>query len=1310
MRNRAWLWMTALTLLVGCVEAQDAVNRVQPNVTRKADLDGAEFYFLQTVVDTPYTTDFTFVGESGELERIVWEVQEDFLVARRAYEAIAGSDPEGINGTSETAGAPVAMYAIESHFDIRREYNTVTGEEFNVIVENSTDRPWYEREFMRVDWSTNLVSNPNFLMLARYFNGLEMEPVAWHVQENDDPANAPRFERISEDEEEPGFAYMELTNKMFVRPTTTNIPGLGPLPSCFLFQIFDGYPADCAASEITVRNSFVRVDPTHDYEPTVYSGDRMDRFGYFITERPGYDRSYGLVEPARYRFVNRHNLWTESHRRDEAGELMRCTTDAQCDDGRGSRCDIDLGRAERRLTDAREIEGACTIPFRDRETQPVVYHLSENFPAELMPEMEMLEAEWNATFVGTVASLRENECNQTGGSDCAAERARADHQEMYVVCPSPVPAGAPEACGPQGTVARIGDLRYSLLGWVNEPHRASPLGYGPSAADPITGEIIAGTAFLYGAGVDSLSAQGRDILRLLNGDLTEAEISSGAPVDAWFQNMTAGTGRGGDGAESIVDVRPDDLERIEAAMDFDWIHGGHAHGSAPRDPGEAMQAVAEARERMHRNDTFGRGEDGAGALDRLVGTPIEQMLTTRDARMMAGIDPDMPVDDSVLEAASPLRGMSPSQRAALERARAQLQLGAGIDWGEFADEGLLGLARTVQRSAAAGEPIVWAGVEYDVSAPGGGIDYDKVQEMLRHPILSGLALHEVGHTVGLRHNFSGSADSMNYHPEYWRLRDDGNMRPRNWDPMTSAEVDGRINEYAYSTVMDYGHNFLVSDAHGLGHYDHAAIKMGYGDLVEVFTAVPNTDEMAWLAMIQNAGWPMPITLATGFGSELSAYPYTEYLALAGGHEGLQARADVDYDSLSPGGVLARSGIDFNSHDAEGRVMVPYRFCSDEQADLSPGCYRYDAGADHYESVQSVIDSYWNYYIFNNFRRGRIGFNVSSTANRIHGRYFNKLQRANQSYVLWRGIVDDVFGDLPGAEEFWTAERGFGGFTAAVGASYQTLMRVITTPEPGGYSMTTRADGTRAMMSGGGEVRVDGFDGRALETTWDFDAGYYWFDQLERVGYFYDKVLALQVLTDPTTYFIGRDTDSDIRRYQISFASSFGPSMTRFFGGVLSEDWQTVAPRVQGGTLVFPDALQVEQGDMPGDPIDPNASFSIQLYAAVYGMALIPQTYDQQFLNRSRIWVRGGAEEIEVDPSLPLVEFTDENSGLTYVAVSYHDGEVEHGVGAQLLERAVVLQDRARLGDAPAARELDGYIDSLDLVRLLTWHLGFGAQP
>src|SRR5690606_1066797 len=138
----------------------------------------------------------------------------------------------------------------------------------------------------------------------------------------------------------------------------------------------------------------------------------------------------------------------------------------------------------------------------------------------------------------------------------------------------------------------------------------------------------------------------------------------------------------------------------------------------------------------------------------------------------------------------------------------------------------------------------------------------------------------------------------------------------------------------------------------------------------------------------------------------------------------------------------------------------------------------------------------------------------------------------------------------------------------------------------------------------------------LETTWDFDAGYFWFDQLERVGYFYDKILALLVLADPTTYFLGRDTDADIRRYQLNFASTFGPSVTRFFGGLLGEDWTAIAPRAQSGTVVYPDALEIEQGNMAGTPLAPNASFSIQLYAAVFGMAYIPETYDQDFLNHS----------------------------------------------------------------------------------------------
>jgi hypothetical protein len=300
----------------------------------------------------------------------------------------------------------------------------------------------------------------------------------------------------------------------------------------------------------------------------------------------------------------------------------------------------------------------------------------------------------------------------------------------------------------------------------------------------------------------------------------------------------------------------------------------------------------------------------------------------------------------------------------------------------------------------------------------------------------------------------------------------------------------------------------------------------------------------------------------------------------------------------------------------------------------------------------------------------------------------------------------------------------GSWTLAVGASFQLLTRVVTTPEPGDYTQTTRGDGSTALLPAAfGDtvaLEVDAFDGRSIETTWDFDAGYFWFDQLDRVGYFYDKVIALQVLVDPTTYFLGRDTDADIRQYQINFGSSFGPSLTAFMEGVLAEDWTVVAPREGSASgLRYPrpeemrdGAVVVRPDDPPGmrlTPIDPNASFSIQLYSAVYGMAYIPQTYDQSFLNRSRIFVRGGAEELEIDPTRDVVEFTDPESGLTYVAVSYpadpsDPRSRETGVGAAMLLRARAL------ATAGSTVELRRYVDNIDLIRRLTWELGFGAQP
>jgi hypothetical protein len=1311
---RSLLVLAALMAVVaspGCGDPRPPINQVQVGAIEKSIFAG-EWYFQQTVIDSPYSAGFTFVGEQGRLERMRWEIQEDFLLARRTYEWINGAEPEGIAGDQVQQDSVVAAYRITSHFDIRRQYNPVTGEELNVVSENATDRPWYERQFIRVDWSTNLANATDVFAIARILDGIQASPVQYSPTNPNDP-NAPRFERS----ESGDVNYIDVTNRMFVEPQSVFIEGFGSIPSCYLIT---NSHLDCAAAEVGLRNSFLRADTLdRDYQPMEYTGDRMERFGYFVTERAGYDPNYGVVEGARIRFANRHNLWQQSHRRNADGTLLRCTTNDECADGRGSVCDLGYAYAHRETNDAGQWLGACTIPYRDRTTRPVVYY-TPNLPEDLFNDAADFGSDWAEAFGDTVDSLRENECLANGGDagSCAAERDREDSNGLYAVCHSPVAEADPQACGARGLTVRPGDLRYSIIGWVSEPHLSSPLGYGPSSADPLTGEIIMANAFVYGAAMETLESYARDIIRLLDGDVTIGQISDGATVQEWLDQMDASASvplSGRDADTHTVHIDGLDLERVNAAMDFSYARSPRPM-ARPQTVAEGLAAMRDARDRLWDSGAFGNGTSGFGRLDSLRGSSIEREMVemTPELLMAAGVDPRLyqgdALTDDLISRVSIIQGNAVNRERVLQRYRDQLNATHCILDAGFADEGLLGLAREIRREADGDGSIDFYGVSYPLVGEDGRLSWELVRNAIRHPIFHAVTAHEVGHTVGLRHNFSGSFDSLNYLPRYWDLRSaDGTMRPRAWDPISQQEIDGRILEAQYSTVMDYGVNFVVTDSEGLGHYDYAAIKMGYGDLVEVFSNAANPQDVANWNEIQLLGWPIPLRLEsfTGAGSP-SAYIYTDWPQVVGGGDvsRLQQRADVPYTSLRPDAYLASQGLPDPLRDQMDRPVVPYMFCSDEQADLNPDCLRYDQGADVYETMHAVADSYWNYYIFSNFRRQRLGFNPDSAFTRTRDRFFEKFQRANQIYALYRPIFGDVFGTTD-TDPFWTNQDGMGSWTGAVGTSYGMLTRVLTAPEPGTYSEGTAPDGSPLLVSGGGVLattRINAIDGRYLETTWDFDAGYFWFDQLERVGYFYDKLAALIVLTDPTTYFLGRDSDADIRRYQINFASSFGPSMTSLFRSMLGEDWRSIAPRYSSGNVIYPDPLQITDGSMPGTPITPNLGFSIQLFASVLGMSFMPQTYDQDFLNRSRIWIVGANEAIEVEPGTPTVEFTDTRSGIRYVAVSYPDGARETGVGAQMLLHAQALET------AGASADLRRFVDNIDLVRRLSSIYGDGVQP
>lgn len=233
----AILSATAAVLVAGaagCAKERPPINRVQADALAKsffvgARLDSAaddpEFYKRGSVVDVAYgaAQDGLFTASYGQpLSRVRWEITEDSLNARLSYERIAGTDAkgnayDGVQPKTANDGQIVASYKISSHFDVKHDYNPQTGEQLNIVLENTTDRPWFEREYFRVDWSENLVTTAydyDTLSLVGVIGGVKYEPFAYTVR---DPSSddAPHFDTTA--------GYFDVTNKVYATPQQVDL-------------------------------------------------------------------------------------------------------------------------------------------------------------------------------------------------------------------------------------------------------------------------------------------------------------------------------------------------------------------------------------------------------------------------------------------------------------------------------------------------------------------------------------------------------------------------------------------------------------------------------------------------------------------------------------------------------------------------------------------------------------------------------------------------------------------------------------------------------------------------------------------------------------------------------------------------------------------------------------------------------------------------------------------------------------------------------------------------------------------------------
>ncbi|MSP91787.1 MAG: hypothetical protein EXR79_08305 [Myxococcales bacterium] len=484
--------------------------------------------------------------------------------------------------------------------------------------------------------------------------------------------------------------------------------------------------------------------------------------------------------------------------------------------------------------------------------------------------------------------------------------------------------------------------------------------------------------------------------------------------------------------------------------------------------------------------------------------------------------------------------------------------------------------------------------------------------------------------------------------------------------MTAKEIDNRRTEYQYSTVMDYGQR-VHADVWGLGKYDYAAIKYGYGEMLEVYADTSYLTKQTRRyaknqgTSFENVSWKQD-TADWQWGGRVTT-------SLAYPNDWMPPELNKKRESV-PAQYLEQE-MDNNQHYGRGDAdktffEVPYKYCSDEYAG-NLGCYRFDMGSSPEEIVFHSGEMLNEYYLFDAFKRERLWFarggSPAGYMARIQDRWLGPMADAGRFYALFNNIYR-VYG-------WWDQfDNGLFGLYPLKRASEDAFKRFtasITSPAPGCYAFdkdsNTYTNVSYEVGAAGCEAGANvpiGL-GKFPWTAFATKKGYYYYDHPKVIGSYWEKAASIGMMTNSTANFLTDYVGEQLPLFRgtaIGFNTIYPKQLADVLGGMAAGDVQRI-----GGTF-HPTTKQF----IPYNPFKPAPATqarvvpsvmnpSLRLMASVEAIANLPAGFDPSYTDSMAVWLKGSGGQYTfgqgkvggAETKLEVAEFEDPWGKKTYVA-------------------------------------------------------------